>query len=224
MFSLSMPSLNLALAVTILHVLLAATVTVDVLLKKSDVRGALGWIGVAWFSPILGGLFYYMFGINRVTRRGLRMHRLSHAQVNPPDAAPLPDAPEHIRDLLEVGARLTGGPLTSGNSLTVLEGGDAAYPQMLAAIAGARQSIAMASYVFRDDAAGREFADALIAAHKRGVTVRVLLDSMGIGYIYPKIFHTLLDGGVTAARFLHTWLPWRMPFLKHAQSPQNPGG
>jgi cardiolipin synthase len=203
----------MALALGILHVLLAATVTADVLLKKSDVRGALGWIGVAWFSPILGGLFYYMFGINRVTRRGLKMHRLGHAQVDPPQSAPLPDAPERICDLLQAGQRLTGEPLTQGNALDVLEGGDAAYPQMLAAIAGARHSIAMASYVFRDDAAGRQFSDALIAARARGVTVRVLLDSMGIGYINPRIYHYLRRGGVDAARFLHTWLPWRMPFL-----------
>ena len=62
--------------------MLAAIVTVDVLLKKSDVRGALGWIGAAWFSPILGSLLYYLFGINRVTRRALKMSRLDEAQAN----------------------------------------------------------------------------------------------------------------------------------------------
>ena len=114
-------------------------VTVDVLLKKSDVRGALGWIAAAWFSPILGGLLYYLFGINRVTRRALKMSRLSDAQASPPAAAGLPDAAGAIfANCCEVSARVTGGPLTAGNALTVLEGGDAAYPQMLAAIAGAR--------------------------------------------------------------------------------------
>ena len=62
---------------------LAAGVTVDVLLKKSDVRGALGWIGAAWFSPIFGGLIYYLFGINRVTRRALKMGRRKDAQTRP---------------------------------------------------------------------------------------------------------------------------------------------
>ena len=95
----------------------------------------------------------------------------------------------------------------------MLEGGDAAYPAMLAAIGDAKHCIAMASYIFRDDAAGRAFADALIAAHRRGVEVRVLLDSVGIGYFFPAAFYRLKAGGVPAARFLHTWLPWRMPFL-----------
>jgi cardiolipin synthase len=211
MFSLHAPMLQAL--VGILYVLLAAAVTVDVLLKKSDVRGALGWIGAAWFSPILGGLIYYLFGINRVTRRALRMSRLTDAQIEDQVSADLKGAPENICALFDVGARLNGGPLTGGNDLAVLQGGDAAYPEMLAAIASARQSIALTSYIFRDDAAGRKFSDALIAAKARGVAVRVLLDSVGAGYIFSPTFSRLRAGGVTAARFLHTWLPWRMPFL-----------
>ena len=58
-----------------LYVALAVLVTVDVLLKKSDVRAALGWIAAAWLSPIFGSLLYYLFGINRVTRRALKLKR-----------------------------------------------------------------------------------------------------------------------------------------------------
>ena len=72
-----------------LYVLLAGVVTVDVLLKKNDVRAELGWIAAAWFSPILGSLLYYMFGINRVTRRALRPRgRLD--DVQPGAFAPMP--------------------------------------------------------------------------------------------------------------------------------------
>ena len=208
----SMPSPAFLGLVGALHVLVAAVVTMDVLLKKSDVRGALGWIGAAWFSPFLGGLLYYLFGINRVTRRALKMSRLTDIQARPA-AMGLPDAPEQIRELLAAGTRISGGPLTAGNELVALDGGDAAYPEMLAAIAQARHSIALTSYIFRDDAAGKEFAGALIAARARGVRVCVLLDSVGIGYFYPKILYRLQAGGVATARFLHTWLPWRMPFL-----------
>jgi cardiolipin synthase len=197
----------------ILYVVLAVTVTVDVLLKKSDVRGALGWIGAAWFSPILGGLIYYLFGINRVTRRALRMSKLRRAQATKPTAARIKNAPENICTLLDATGRLTGEPLTEGNELVVLQGGDETYPQMLAAIAVAKSSIVLASFIFRDDAAGREFSGALIAAKARGVAVRVLIDSVGAGYFHSPTYHRLQAGGVAAARFLHTWLPWRMPFL-----------
>jgi cardiolipin synthase len=209
----AMPSPAWVILISLMHVLVAGTVTVDVLLKKSDVRGALGWIGAAWFSPFLGGLLYYLFGINRVTRRALKMGRLGDAMASPPAGALLKEAPEHICQLFEVSEKLSGGPLTGGNTIAVFDGGDAAYPRMLEAIAGARTSIALASYLFRDDAAGNQFAGALIAARQRGVEVRVLLDSVGIGYFHPRILYRMQKEGVAADRFLHTWLPWRMPFL-----------
>ena len=195
-----------------LHIGLAVSVTIDVLLKKSDVRAALGWIGLVWLAPIFGSLLYFLFGINRVTRRALKLGRLDSAQVHAPQSA-ASGASAHIALLSEVSHRISQCPLNGGNALVLLEGGDKAYPPMLDAIAGAKTSIAMSSYIFRDDAAGKQFADALIAAARRGVTVRVLLDSVGSGYLLPRIYYRMKREGVIAARFLHTWLPWRMPFL-----------
>ena len=196
-----------------IHVLLAGMVTVDVLLKKSDVRGAIGWIAASWFSPIFGSLTYYLFGINRVTRRASRFEILGDAQVSLPEANCLSTLNANIALLSSSTAQVSGSPLTDGNRMEMFQGGDAAYPAMLAAIAGARHCIALASYVFRNDAAGRAFSDALIAAHRRGVVVRVLLDSVGIGYFFPAILYRLRAAGVRVDRFLHTWMPWRMPFV-----------
>ena len=195
----------------VLHVALAGSVSIDVLLKKSDVRAALGWIALAWFSPILGALIYFLFGINRVTRRALKLRRHDDGRTGADGGPAAPDG--HIALLNEVSARVTRERLTGGNELTLLEGGDETYPAMLEAIAGARHSIALASYIFRADTAGREFCDALIAAHRRGVAVRVLLDGVGAGWVWCPPRSWLLRGGVHCALFLHTWMPWRMPFL-----------
>jgi cardiolipin synthase len=164
-------------------------------------------------SPILGSLLYYMFGINRVTRRSLRLLRRGGQELPASVPESTMDASENILMLSRIGEAVTARPLAANNGLTILRGGDAAYPAMLAAIEGAKRSIALTSYIFRNDAAGRAFCDALIGARKRGLDVRVLLDSVGIGYVFPLIFHRLKAGGVPTARFLHTWLPWRMPFL-----------
>ena len=67
--TITWPTELIEAVIVAVYVLLACLVTIDVLLKKSDVRGALGWIAAAWLSPIFGSLLYYMFGINRVTRR-----------------------------------------------------------------------------------------------------------------------------------------------------------
>jgi cardiolipin synthase len=205
------PSVRLAVAA--LYLLVAASVTMDVLLTKSDVRASLGWIAAAWLSPFLGGVLYFLFGINRVTRRAIKLTRRRRLPGAEPAPAAIPPLAENIARLCAVAGRVTGGDLTGGNRLVPLEGGDHTYPQMLAAIAGARRSIALASYIFRDDETGREFAGALEAAAARGIQVRVLLDSIGAGYVLSPILLRLRRGGVKARRFLHTWLPWRMPFL-----------
>ncbi len=191
----------------------AASVTVHVLLRKRDVRSALGWIGVAWLSPLVGGLLYYLFGINRVTRRALHLGKLERERIAaarhplPPAEAP------NIETLAGISLRVSGNPLMAGNSVSLLHGGDEAYPAMLAAIRSARRSVALASYIFRNDSIGRSFVDALVKAQSQGVAVRVLLDGVGSGYILPAVFRGLTARGVPAARFLHTWAPWRMPFL-----------
>jgi len=200
------------LLLVLAYVAIAASVTADVLLTRSDVRAALGWIAAAWLSPILGGLLYFVFGVNRVTRRALKLTRRARRPDWPGVGAP-PDLADNIAQLAAISAKVIGGELAGGNRITPLQGGDEVYPQMLAAIAGATKGVVLASYIFRDDEVGRRFTDALAAAKARGVEVRVVLDSVGTGYLFSPILARLRRGGVRGARFLHTWLPWRMPFL-----------
>ncbi len=193
-------------------ILIAVLVSVHVLLHKRNVGTAIGWMGLAWLSPFAGGLLYALFGINRVTRRArvLRQRDSTGARAGSPGAA-APDAA--LAPLERAGARITGRTLLPGTEVEVFRNGDAAYPAMLHAIEAARRSVALSTYILRDDAAGGVFIDALIAAQRRGVQVRVLIDGIGSGYFYSSACNRLSRGGVKVDRFMHSPLPWRMPFL-----------
>jgi cardiolipin synthase A/B len=196
-----------------IYVLTAVAVTVHVLQTKSDVRAALAWIAVAWLSPYFGASLYFVFGINRVTRRALNLAMPGRQDEGDAGPQAQPEVAENIRALATVGQHVTGSALVAGNAVTAYHGGDEAYPAMLEAIRNARASVALASYIFRDDEVGRAFVAALTDAHQRGVAVRVLIDSVGSGYFWSGTLRDLEAGGVPTARFLHTWVPWRMPFL-----------
>ena len=84
---------------------------------------------------------------------------------------------------------------------------------MLGAIDAARKSIGLASYIFRDDTHGQQFSEALIRALKRGVEVRVLIDGVGSGWFWSGTYVRLKRAGVPVKRFLHSYFPWRTPFL-----------
>jgi len=80
-------------------------------------------------------------------------------------------------------ARLLGHGLTDGNSVIVHTNGDAAFPAMLAAIASARHRVSFESYIFDRGRLARRFTDAFEAAARRGVEVRLVLDSVGAASI-----------------------------------------
>jgi len=191
---------------------LAIGVTLHALLRKRRVSVAVGWIGLAWLSPVFGTALYLTFGINRVSRRARRL------RTKPSDATKLPDTddavvPEALWPLDRAIRRITSLPAFAGNTVQIFRNGDAAYPVMLAAIREAQTSIGLSSYIFRDDATGREFCDALVEAQGRGVKVRVIIDGIGGGYFRAPVYHRLTAAGVPAALFMHSALPWRMPFL-----------
>ena len=194
-----------------LGLVVALALSLHILLTKRDVGAAIGWIGLVWFSPLPGGVVYLVFGINRVQRRarGLR----DGPRAIPRDVPAGSPREDHLAPLERAARHLTRRATVAGNAITMLRNGDEAYPAMLAAIAGARASIALSTYILRDDEAGGPIIEALIAARARRVIVRVLLDGVGSGYFISPAYCRLRRAGVRVARFLHSPLPWRMPFL-----------
>jgi len=195
------------------HVVIAVGVTVHVLLNKRNVGASISWMGIAWLSPFVGGALYFALGVNRVKRRALRLRRERSHLFLVDEVAP--DAPEAgpLTPLEYAVGRLTGLSAEADNAVQLLHNGDEAYPAMLAAIDGATKSVGLCSYIFRDDAAGEAFISALIRAHRRGVQVRVLIDGIGSGYFWSGTYTRLRRSAVPVARFLHSYFPWRTPFL-----------
>lgn len=76
-----------------------------------------------------------------------------------------------------------------------LRSGDEAFAAMLSAIAAARDSVRLETYTFSDDDLGRRFRDALIAASRRGVKVRVLVDGVGSNYLPEDFWSPLTSAG-----------------------------
>ncbi|MGD0106417.1 MAG: phospholipase D-like domain-containing protein [Rhodopila sp.] len=191
---------------------LAVGVTIHILLSKREVASAVGWIGLVWFAPILGAISYLVFGVNRVKRRARRL-RPPDGEPSDPSDWPPPGVGDTLEPLESGIGRITARPLLAGTAVQAYQNGDEAYPPMLAAIASAKLSVGLSSYIFRDDRWGGRFIEALSAAAARGVAVRVLIDGIGGGWLLSPAYRRLRSRGVTAARFMHSSLPWRMPFL-----------
>ena len=189
------------------------------ILFKRDSRSTTLWVSLIWLFPIGGAILYLTFGINRIRRRArqLRAH-LTRFQAIPsappcsPESVPhhLANAGAHLATLASLIDRVTVRPLLPGNSVEPLINGDEAYPAMLEAIRGAKNSIGFATYIFDRGIAGDQFAKALADAVQRGVEVRVLIDDTGSRYSWPSIVKDLRRLGVTVALFNRAFMSFRV--------------
>jgi cardiolipin synthase len=89
----------------------------------------------------------------------------------------------------------------AGNRLTLLNSGAEFFPALLAAIDGAQREVHLESYIFEADRTGRAVCDALMAAARRGVSVRVLVDGFGAPEFSATLIPTLTGAGVMALAY-----------------------
>ena len=202
---------HLAAGFDVLACLLASS---HALLHKRDNRAATIWIGVIWTLPALGPLLYLVLGVNRIRRHAIKLgvHKTRSRPVPENLGEPEHDGAEHLKHIAAVVSRVATQTLTAGNRVEPLVNGDEAFPAMLAAIAGAKKSVTLASYIFDNDASGRKFIAALQRAGQHGVAVRVLVDSAGARYSFPPITWKLRAAKIPFAKFLPASLltPWRV--------------
>lgn len=187
----------------------AVTAGLHVVTRKRDGRSAVAWLGFIVFLPLIGAVTYFIFGINRIHGRAAALY---HGHERKPQGLSEelrprgPLGPPPLPELARFVSGVVTTPLLVGNTFEVYEGG-AAYTAMLEAMARARRSVTLQTYIFDNDRVGRRFRNGLLAAQQRGVEVRVLIDAVGDRYSRPSMFRRLRAAGLRAAVFNPTSIP-----------------
>jgi cardiolipin synthase len=202
--------IDIAFAVT--AVLAAVLAAGHAIIYKRDSRSASIWVLVVLILPALGALAYAVLGVNRVQRRAVRL-RSRMVRQRRDSQFPPGDPGTHFVPLARLVSRICERPLLPGNSIEPLVDGPNAFPAMLDAINGAKSSIAMASYIFDGDGIGADFVNALAAATRRGVEVRVLIDDVDARWSSSSAVKPLRAAGVNAAVFNPPIVPARLHAL-----------
>lgn len=125
--------------------------------------------------------------------------------------------PANVEEYCQQLEYTVGIPFVEGNEITVLQNGDEIFPAMLDAIEQAEHSVDFETFVYWEGDIAREFARALARQAKRGVTVRVLLDSFGSKKMSQELVDMMLEAKVEVRWFrpLATWRVWRVDKRTH---------
>ncbi len=163
--------------------------------------GRLAWIMVVAAIPALGILVYFLFGEVRLRRaKAQRMSDvrkvLSEALALTPGIAPVDD----LAPAFAAGSATSGFVARAGNRAALLPE-DGAMDDMIAAIDAARLHVHVLFYIWLPDPTGTRFAMALMAAARRGVDCRVLVDDLGSrALIASALWVEMARAGVRVAR------------------------
>lgn len=157
-----------------------------VIMRKRAPSVSFAWLVVILLLPFAGALAYLLFGENRLgERRASRLIKerpvigewsrsldnraaIDWATINP-ECLPLD------RQVLAT----TGIPTMPGNRLELIDTADRFFRLLLADIDRAQSCCYLESYILHEGGCIDTLLDALLAARKRGVTCRLLLDSIG---------------------------------------------
>lgn len=99
-------------------------------------------------------------------------------------------------------------------TVRLLKNGTEAFPAMFSAMDRASSSLALEMYIVSDDETGREFRTHLMSAAKRGVRVRVLVDSWGSWNLADSFWDGLRAAG-GMVRWFHPLTRGFLPFRNH---------
>lgn len=182
----------------------------SVLRSRREPTAMLAWVVAIIAFPFIGIVLYILLGENRVRRRAERRRRRDLRQIaeyvrwskrSAPVAAAADLDPE-LAQIEQISRKLALIPAVGGNEVTCYAEAEATYGALEAAIHDARHHLHLEYYIWQPDQTGRHFRDLLIAAARRGVEVRVLLDAVGSWKLGRSFLAPLTDAGVRVSMFL----------------------
>jgi len=157
-----------------------------VIMRKRPYGVSLAWLIVILLIPFIGGFFYLLFGENRIPERRTERARISYRHYQDwlktlRERAPVSwhgFNPE-CEPLHRQAETLIGIPAMKGNRLQLIDNPEDILTTILQDIEKSQSTCHLQFYIWEEGGRVDMIVKALIRAASRGVTCRILLDSIG---------------------------------------------
>ncbi len=175
-----------AISLTLIDLFIRLGLCIRVIMRQRQYGVTLAWLVIILLLPFLGAVVYLFFGENRIgeTRAKRARESLNHyhhwltsiRHISPVQWNLLPSSLEPIHNQAD---NLVGIPTMNGNNLELIEESEKILCSIIRDINNAKSTCHLQFYIWHDGGTADNVVDALITAAKRGVTCRVLVDSIG---------------------------------------------
>lgn len=206
-------------ALVLLDAVARAGLSVEVIMRRRPVPVTLAWLVLLFFVPVASVVAYIMIGKVKLGERKGRRFVETTRRIEQQAVAlwnhrgvDHTDQDQVMGRLAKLATAVSGLPALRGNRLELLENPAVMLDRMIADIHAARSHCHLLFYIWMCGGKADEVVEALIAAAKRGVVCRVLVDAVGSkGFLRSERARALRAAGVRLVAALPAH-PLRMMF------------
>ncbi|WP_052181016.1 cardiolipin synthase [Alistipes sp. ZOR0009] len=186
--------------------------------EKRDPVKTISWVLVIILLPIVGVIFYFVFGQNyrkqkMFSRKGLKdiafIDKIQEEQLLSFSKNKLG---KHVRSDFRsiIGLLLNNSKslYTENNSVKILNNGGETFDHIVDAISKAEVYIHLEYYIFSDDKIGTRIQQLLIEKAAKGVEVCLIYDDVGSWYLKSTFVQEMRQAGIQVYPFMEVSFPW----------------
>lgn len=193
-----------------------------VFLEKRKPENIIAWLSALTFLPIIGFLFYIVFGsgLSVRTRRMIKKKRISERDIirNIKGIQTLEEAKvdgilKDDQELVSLCYSYGSYPLP-GNDIKIYTNGSDKLADLKKDLLNAKKSINIEYYIFANDKTGNDIMKILCQKAREGVDVKLIYDSIGSRKAPRRFFKKLEDAGGQVGEFFPPFMHIRLINLK----------
>jgi cardiolipin synthase len=197
-----------------------------IFMENRHPSSTMAWILLLALLPVVGFVFYLIFGQNyrtkqrRYNEKGLRdqaTYQRYKQQVLMNEEEMLSYS-EDQQKMFRLSLKLAKSTISfSGSQTEILTNGKKTFEALIRELESAQHHIHMEYYIYRNDHIGTQIKDILVKKAQAGVEVRFLYDAVG-SYQLPKSFlQEMRSAGIEVVSFV----PVRFPLLSNKLNNRN---
>lgn len=193
-----------------------------IFLEKKKTENILAWMTTLTFLPVIGFVFYIVFGsgLSVRVRRMMKKKAISERDIirniegiETLEQAKVNDVYKNDIGVVALGYSFGSYPLP-GNDIKVFVESQKSYESLKNDVKNAKKLINVEYYIFADDKTGKEFMNLLCQKAREGVEVNLIYDSIGSRKAPRRFFRKLEKAGGRVGEFFPPLLGLRLANFK----------
>lgn len=194
--------------ISIFSTLTVISISLGIFMENRNPSTTMAWILLLALIPVVGLVFYFLFGQNVFKRRKYdkkaQRDQMAYERIENDALRTHQDwsifTPSRQK-LLGLSQRLARTPVSFSSETRILTNGEETFGTLLLELRQAQHHIHMEYYIFRADHIGTRIQQILIEKARAGVAVRFMYDAVGSLQLSKAFLKELTNAGVQVAAY-----------------------